>query len=787
MGWRDTIEEDVAPKVTSSWRDTVQDEPQESVVDSFDQSPPLRGVAQGATFGYSDELAGVGGAIADRVARSQVEPIGSPNPETDAKMRALEERETPSFMDAYRSSRDDERARNQKAQELDPTGYLGGEIGGGVLSPVSKLFPGPLKPKDPKKVLTTLEKLNSVKGLAAMGATQGLGLSESELTKDSDLMGASIDTGLGVLGSGLGYGVATGIGSGLKKATPVSNYILKKLGKITSNIPEEYVERYLRRKGNITARPETEIADEISGVYSDRLGGVKEATDLERKAQDRLMRAQEGYKSTERKTLDNLADEKFATARQADEANVGFTDAARATEEALRKRESGIQTQDVLDAINDLKTNVKVGSSEAYDILGNLKGSVKVSNVKRALKSGIESLKIKGQPISDTAEASINSLEKLGQRMESLGDNITFPEAKAIIQQLDSDIDYAISQGGFNSPADVVKKRIRSLLDQTLKTKSPEYKQAMEAVAEETRLLSDLSSSFGDEARVIGRLNQIGSPKGKAIDAPMLKALGEKTGRNFSGIDDVIAAKEVTGSPTTLKAVKESLPEFETSQALKKKSKELVDPSYRRKLLEDLKKTPEYLEMTAAEREVFDAIAAKESAKGKFESVKAFGAGIQSKMRALTGARNYETSKLFKELDRVTKGKYTKEIKDRALLDAFEKTDTQGSRKTLMGKAAGALIGGGIGAGTGGDEKGAATGAAIGFAMDRYSGRVLKALLDGKIAASEASKALSKAYGKYAPVMVQSALKGPKTLSITGAILSKDPEFKKAVKKAQEQ
>lgn len=729
-----------------------------------------RGIAQGGTLGFSDELAGVGGMIADRLARAMTPSVGSPNPETDAKMRALEESETPSSLDVYRKGRDEERGLNQKAMEAFPKTYLGGEIGSSVFLPGTAI--------------------KNAKGAAQLGAVQGLGLGESDLT-EGDLTGSAIDTAFGGAAGLAGYGAGKAIGAGYDYAKPraklVTNAILKKMGKITSNIPEEFTDRYLRTHGNINPRPSAEIADDIAGKFSEKSQNVAESIDLEKAAKERLARAREGVSTGERKIGEELADERFLTGNQLGEARGRFSDAARLTEETLRKKETGLQPQDLFDAINDLKTNVKVGSSEAYEILGNLEGSVRVNNARRAVEQGIESLKVKGQPVSDTAVSSIKSLEALKDRLMALGDDISYPEAKAIIQQLDSDIDYAMSQGGFSSPADLVKKKIRSVLDQTLKNNSPEYRAAMEKVAEETRLLSQVSDAFGQEGKAISRLNQLGSPRGKAVDAPLIKQLGEKTGRDFStGIDDVLGAKAVTGSPTALKVAKESVPEFQSVLALEKKAQELGDPSYKRGLLERFKKTNAYQELALAEKEALEAAAARTQAKAAFEPVKPFKAGVQSKMKDLTGARKDEADKLFKGLEKATKSNYRREIKDRAILDAFEKTDTQGSRKTLMGKAAGGLLGGAIGLGTGEDSKSAATGAAIGFALDKYSGRVFKALLDGKIGAAEARAALGNTFGKYTPAMIKSALQGPKAFGVTASILSKDSEFKKKLQNAKD-
>ena len=54
MSWKDTIQEEKATESKSSWKDTIQEEPQ---ADSMLESG-VRGLAQGASFGFADEITG---------------------------------------------------------------------------------------------------------------------------------------------------------------------------------------------------------------------------------------------------------------------------------------------------------------------------------------------------------------------------------------------------------------------------------------------------------------------------------------------------------------------------------------------------------------------------------------------------------------------------------------------------------------------------------------------------------------------------------------------------------
>lgn len=119
----------------------------------------LRGAAQGASFGFSDEAGGVGSAL--------YELLHGDDGEATGKLDRLRK--------AYRAGRDDERGENKKAEEAHPT-----------ISTVSKLAGSALP-----AVLTG----GSMAANVATGAIQGAGESNAEdltdLAKDSAVGGGS--------------------------------------------------------------------------------------------------------------------------------------------------------------------------------------------------------------------------------------------------------------------------------------------------------------------------------------------------------------------------------------------------------------------------------------------------------------------------------------------------------------------------------------------------------------------------------------------------------------------
>lgn len=764
MGWKDTIQKEQNPSpvsAKSSWRDTIQ---KESAPTSQLESG-ARGLAQGATLGFEDELAGAGGVLGDQAGRMGVDAVESTHPGVQAQLDAISERDTPSARQVYDSGRDEERALNLAAKNANPGTYFAGELAGGIVNPASKAASG-------------------LKGSMALGGVMGLGGSDSDLT-NGELGDAAIDTAGGVVGGTIGHGLGKGVEYGAQKLapklSPVGNYIkdkfgrasdkfLKKTGKVLGSIPEEYSGEYLSRGGELNARPSIDIMDDISQIHTDRQNAISQA-------ERSVVRNKDNVARVEKDLSERMADAKFKASHDLSQANENYQNAARGIQENLKNKSLSGLKEDILSSIGSLKDKVNAGSASAYEILGNSNGNIRTRNAKDILAKSMADLQINGQAVSDSAVSSLKNLSNLAERLEALGKNVTYPQAKGILQQLDKDINYSSVAGEYYPEAQAAKRQVRQALDEVLKKKNPNYAEAMKSVADDASLLSELSDSFGTDSKALSRLNQMGSEKGRAIDVPLLRKLEEKTGKKFSGpIDEYIGTQDVLGSPSRLKSLKESSPEYEVYKAIEAKRNALMDPASKRALEGQITSGAEREALSQSERELSEAEA-------NFDPVRKFGQGsVQAKMKALTGARNYDAKNLFEGLDKSTGKNFTQEVKDRAILDAFTKTDANGSRKTLLGKAVGGAVGGGLGYAEGHDSKSAAIGAALGFSLDKYSGQVIKAMLDGKIGSAKAIDALGSRLGKYAPVLVKAAHKSPEALAVAGAMLSKNPDIRKRLK-----
>lgn len=126
-------------------------------------------------------------------------------------------------------------------------------------------------------------------------------------------------------------------------------------------------------------------------------------------------------------------------------------------------------------------------------------------------------------------------------------------------------------------------------------------------------------------------------------------------------------------------------------------------------------------------------------------------------------------------LDELTGNNYGQQIQSTKDLDSFYKTDTNGSRKTILGALAGKAVTGGLGAALGyheGGAGGAAFGAVAGFGADKYAGMIFKKVLDGRIAGPEAIASISSHLGPYARPLMDAAKRGPAALAATHFLLS---------------
>ena len=170
----------------------------------------LKGAVDGASIGFSDEMAGGIDAIGSLLG---IHGLGSA-PVNEIR-RETDEEKAKGFTDTYRAGRDSVRAGNKTAQEANPGVYTTSQIGGGI---AGSLVPG-------GAVLNAAKgaKLATVVGKGALqGAVTGYGNSESD-TFAGDLGHTLLGGALGGGGGALLHGAVKGAGKVIGAVKPFAN------------------------------------------------------------------------------------------------------------------------------------------------------------------------------------------------------------------------------------------------------------------------------------------------------------------------------------------------------------------------------------------------------------------------------------------------------------------------------------------------------------------------------------------------------------------------------------
>lgn len=186
-----------------------------------------RGAVQGATMGFGDELAGAAGAPILQLYRKYLAAKGvhlTPQAAAEAEAAGIHgpQNTGPDLIDEYRAIRDQERGKNAAAESAHKGYYVGGNLAGAALT-------APLLPGGATKSLG-----GAIKAGAALGAANGLGSSDADLTR-GDVGSALLDSGIGSAAGGaagaLGYGagkVVRGLVNGAIKPTEAAQLLRAK-------------------------------------------------------------------------------------------------------------------------------------------------------------------------------------------------------------------------------------------------------------------------------------------------------------------------------------------------------------------------------------------------------------------------------------------------------------------------------------------------------------------------------------------------------------------------------
>lgn len=251
------------------------------------------GAAEGFTFGFADEMAGAGSAYTGVPGNTASEKAVHLITDPEARRKVMSD---------YLAARDMTRGGLHQARKDNPKAFFAGEVAGTV---PSMFIPGAGQANAGRVTAQ----------MAALGALQGLGSSEADLTK-GDVGGAARDTGIGagigLLTHGATEGVIKPIARGARDlVAPAGAFVRRRGGQVLEKLAglNPKLARLLRREGSQvfedTAGTPESVNAAVGGIQDviekarreagESLGAVKEGLGLNETLEQKAQRiAREG-------------------------------------------------------------------------------------------------------------------------------------------------------------------------------------------------------------------------------------------------------------------------------------------------------------------------------------------------------------------------------------------------------------------------------------------------------------------------------------------------------------
>lgn len=421
----------------------------------------------------------------------------------------------------------------------------------------------------------------------------------------------------------------------------------------------------------------------------------------------------------------------------------------------------------VVDAVDSLKKKVVDGSSAAFDALKDSAASMPKQTLLNEIDNHIQNQLIQGKaPVGSQAEGAIKSLQALKSQIDSLGDHLSMPDLKKIVQGLDKDINWTGGAGDFTDAASREKMGIRGSIDSYLKATSDKYNELMAPVSDASKLLSQVSGHYGTEAKAYSRLASIASKS--PGDRELLYKLGQEIGQDFqTPVEQHLRARSLLSDPTALEQIKQSHPSYQDIQNLQAELAQRMRPGFKESQVQSALTGSQQAQRLANAQAAADQftpraraerLAAAETSSPQAQALANAQTGLdkaqtglaqsqerlapfkplapniagqtqaQQKLMTLGKGGNIELEDMFQRLGKLTNTDFVQAMKDQHTLAQFQKGATNGSRNTLMGALAGFVFGG---------PAGIATGGVAGRAIDQYGPAMTKKVLDAAIRVSE--------------------------------------------------
>lgn len=416
-------------------------------------------------------------------------------------------------------------------------------------------------------------------------------------------------------------------------------------------------------------------------------------------------------------------------------------DAAESAEEQAvqAKGMRAVEVGDDIDrSLEQLRGDVVKGSRNATTLIPD-DVTIPTKVLKTQLTKQLRTLTPIGKEAGPAPGAQSDSFNRLMQwrdYLDKLPAEIDGKQAKSLMKAIDRATSEAYSRpaGTFAPEEQTALARLRQYMDMKVKSQAPAYRDAMQGVRDDMRLLNAGTDVLGKSGARTGRLQNLGSYTANDTKG-VLENLSGRTGNDFLGSLDELA-----------------LPEAQAAAAARARAApfDKLSPSNSETFLNRL--TPKY--------EAKDLQPPIEAQKMQ--------TALEAELPGITG-----------------------EIKNLKTLRAFEGERTNGTRNAFRFGAAGGAIGGMVGGPTGA-MSGTAAGGAVGAYVDKHGPRMAKEMLDKYIPLRDgATKVVSTIasdprVARHVPQIVAAGKNGAGRQAATVFTLQQtSPAFRQAVEEAR--
>lgn len=517
--------------------------------------------------------------------------------------------------------------------------------------------------------------------------------------------------------------------------------LLRGAAKTFAGVKGDVIDAYMANPQAIReAKTVAEIKDELDLTMQKLRDDVDNAVITKDQAKDAMKQAEQKVDDLVRENKNLIASQKADIRAQFKEAKSDLNIAFKGKQSEIKGARYPVQADDVLDSVEDVKRQVSDLSSESYRILGAEKGKVNIGSLPKAMERIKSGMAIEGELISQDAKNAFDKVsayqEKFTNIAKKSNGEVSFPQVKQLIQEIDKDIRKAGDKmaGEFNTDTYDALMGVRSELDSILKERVAGYREVMQETARMNTLRRDLVKAFGSREGATSKLSRIDSPS-MANERDLLTTLGQTTGKDFkTPLDEFMSTRAQGRTPVALEGVKQSLPEYQPYVDAMAAQARASRPEYGRGLIERVQTaSPEAAAMRNAQGAYEAAQAKLGGAKEALDPFKRITpVNSENFIRTLMGdkTRKLELKKLLVGLDQVSDQQFMQMIEDLRVREAFEKGSAQGSSNVNLW----AILGGAGGFALGDPTLGVATagaGATIGKVMDSYGPKITRRVLDG--------------------------------------------------------